>query len=123
MFKISRVLLFVSGLFPLFVGLYSYAKLFISNNFSFYSHIAFTNLVSTGFTICICSYFGLKEKNIWIILFLFLIMIWSGVNDLYATMRVYYSDPNLIIFPFPIIPVSLSFVAFVLISLDFRKNE
>ncbi len=123
MFKISRILLFLSGLFPLVIGLFNYVNLLLNNNFSLYSHIAFTNLVSTGLTICFCSYYGLKKKNIWLILFMFLLMCWTGANDLYATMRIFYSTPGLMLFPYPLIPVSLSFIAFLLISLDLKKNE
>ncbi len=119
-FKIARVLMFITGLFPFSVGVYHYFFNILHGQFNFMEHIAFTNLIATGLTICLLVYFELDKKKLWVILYLLFMLIWVGGNDAYALVRNYFYGTGA--FPIALFPSAIGLVALALLSWELRSE-
>lgn len=115
-FKLARVLIFITGIFPFSVGTYFYIYHILHKEFNFIEHIAYTNLIATGGTICVLSYFELEKKKVWVIVHLLFLLIWVAGNDAYALIRNYFYGTGT--FPFALFPSALGILSLILLSWD-----
>lgn len=121
-FKIARILLFISGLFPTIVGIYYYFYFLTAPQFHFVEHIAFTNLIFSGITILILVSFELKPTSTkpWVLFLIIFNILWTSGNDTYAALRNYSIEK--VIFPYPIFPLTLGVIAIFLLSLELKRE-
>ena len=131
-FKLGVKLLIASGFFPIIVGLINYflimsklslehwLSVFMGRPYSngdlplldetFYSlgHLGFTNLIATGVTLCVVSFYSVNQKQRWGWFLILFLLIWVGGNDLIlSTWRYLKYDRPIGLFPMPIFPVIL----------------
>ena len=110
----------ITGLFPFCVGSYFYVSTILQGRFNFVEHVCFTNLMATGLTTMLVTYFELESKKPWVLFLLIFMFAWVGGNDTYALVRNYFNGSHL--FPIAMIPTSLGAIGVVLISMEL-SNE
>ncbi len=115
-FKLAKIFTFISGVIPFSVGCYYYTQNILHRQFNLTEHIAFTNLIATGATVCVLTYFEYDNKKTWVVLFLLFILMWVGGNDTYAITRSYYQGSG--IFPVSIFQNFAGIMGFVFFSWD-----
>lgn len=113
----------MTGVFPLFAGLFSFYQTVLRGfpgavtspeDWDFYlmAHVGSANLSMTGIFVCVISYFGLVEKRKWAWWALLTAIIWSGGNDSIALFR--YMNAVGQGFPLALVPVTTGFLALAL---------
>lgn len=115
-FKLAKLFTLLSGIIPFCVGCYYYINNILYRQFNLTEHIAFTNLIATGATVCMLVIFEFDKKKTWVIFFLLFILTWVGGNDTYALTRSYYQGSG--IFPVSIFQNFAGIMGFVFYSWD-----
>jgi hypothetical protein len=132
-YALGRNLCILASLFPIGVGTFYYISglpeiytAMVGNlsadeiSYKTLYHVTFANLIMTGLTLFLVSFFGLKSKSKlswWICL---LGTIWVGGNDVFATAIAYLRADEM--FPIPIFPLTLGLIGTALTSKELFSN-
>lgn len=109
-------LLILGSLFPICVGTFLYIYYAFLPGMHLVEHVAFTNLIASGFTLLILAISFAKTKNNLLLIFFLILSMWVGGNDTYILLRNYIQVKN--IFPIAVIPFTVHIIGLAMLSFD-----
>lgn len=117
--NIAIALLIFGSIFPICVGSFLYLYYAFLPGMHLIEHVAFTNLIASGFTGLVLIISFIKTKNNLLLLFFLFLSMWVGGNDTYILLRNYALFKN--VFPIALIPFTSHIIGLAILSFNLEE--